>query len=487
MQVQSHISMRRGVSTAGLFLVQMMVATVSHSASPAGASDELEARSLEARLLMDCPPAVRDHNPNRRVLQVIDGVVHRWAEYDLDADTSMCIILERPEFQILSAGEASELMARSSTWEVRLPDPEHWEILPHDAPELDLPPPVIDFGAVPRADISPSTTLPDTEYIPAESSRRGLAASEPQRDPIYSPQLQQNNAQTDISPQVVIGDEDDRVRRSLSQVQSHPWNTIGHLSQQYPTMNRYRCTAFLVGPYLALTNGHCVYNDERDDEGVTVRAAELSPGQFSAGQGEEIIRPYGTHPVYRVRLNSGWTNDEWAWHFDYAGLNLSRPFTEITTFMPLVFEDPGAQTMNTSGYPRLVHEDTDDEEDPSMAQWWNASDSTSIGGTNDRLLFHDADSSGGQSGSPLWRFISPDRRVIAVHCCGSDDNQINWGPRLVSQNQNLIENWLDWTPPGTPGLADDFGEIDLPNAGRGFMVRNNVGATRQVFEPNHLW
>ncbi len=485
MQVQSHISMRRGVSTAGLFLVQMMVATVSHSASPAGASDELEARSLEARLLMDCPPAVRDHNPNRRVLQVIDGVVHRWAEYDLDADTSMCIILERPEFQILSAGEASELMARSSTWEVRLPDPEHWEILPHDAPELDLPPPVIDFGAVPRADISPSTTLPDTEYIPAESSRRGLAASEPQRDPIYSPQLQQNNAQTDISPQVVIGDEDDRVRRSLSQVQSHPWNTIGHLSQQYPTMNRYRCTAFLVGPYLALTNGHCVYNDERDDEGGTVRAAELSPGQFSAGQGEEIIRPYGTHPVYRVRLNSGWTNDEWAWHFDYAGLNLSRPFTEITTFMPLVFEDPGAQTMNTSGYPRLVHEDTDDEEDPSMAQWWNASDSTSIGGTNDRLLFHDADSSGGQSGSPLWRFISPDRRVIAVHCCGSDDNQINWGPRLVSQNQNLIENWLDWTPPGTPGLADDFGEIDLPNAGRGFMVRNNVGATRQVFEPNH--
>ncbi|QOC21808.1 trypsin-like serine protease [Wenzhouxiangella sp. AB-CW3] len=483
MQIRKNTSVGRSPSTAAMFLVLMVMAAMGQSASLAGESDELEARSLEGRLLMDCPSAVRDYNPHRRVLQVIDGVVHRWAEYDLADGISMCVILERPDFQILSADEASELMARSSTWEVYLPDPEYWEILPPDAPELDLPPPAIESGELPGREVSPSADEPDTEYFPAESSYRGLAAPRPKYD--LSTEIEQYKPRAEGGPQVVIGDEDDRVRRSLVQVQSHPWNTIGFLSQQYPTMNRYRCTAFLVGPHLALTNGHCVYNDERDDEGGTVRAAELSPGQFSAGQGEDVIRPYGTHPVYRVRLNTGWTSDEWAWHFDYAGLNLSRPFTEITTFMPLVFEDSGAQTMNTSGYPRLVHEETNEEEDPSMAQWYNTSDSTSIGGTSDRLLYHDADSSGGQSGSPLWRFISPDRRVIAVHCCGSDSSEINWGPRLVSQNQSLIENWLDWTPPGTPTLADDFGEVDLPNAGRGFMVRDNVGATRQVSEPNH--
>lgn len=436
---------------------------------------DLQLETIASRTLLPCPSGISAVEPNRRVLQVIEMTIHRWAEYDLDEGRAMCIVLERPEARLLDVGEALDLLHRSRAWEAPLPEFEHWERLPSDAWQLQAPAPVLDFTQPPSGEFSVDARLPDTEYVPGERETSVGIGSE-SGDP---------RSLSEIATRVVIGDDDERLRRSLSHVQNHPWNTIGFFLHQYPFGTIARCTAFLVGPYLALTNGHCVYNDERNNRGGTIRAGELAPGQFSAGQGEEVIRPFGNHPVYRVRLNNGWVNDESAWHYDYAGLNLSRPFSDITTFMPLVFEDPGAQTLNTSGYPRDVFVDTEDQESPSHAQWWSSSEETSIGGTNDRLMYHDADTSGGHSGSPLWRFISPDRRVVAIHCCGSDDLEINWGPRLVSQNQGLIENWLGWQPPATPPAADDFGEVELYDRGRGMFLANNTGATRQVAEHNH--
>jgi hypothetical protein len=65
----------------------------------------------------------------------------------------------------------------------------------------------------------------------------------------------------------------------------------------------------------------------------------------------------------------------------------------------------------------------------------------------DLIVYYDADTSGGNSGSPIWQYY-PDPaliRVIAVHAFGAV--RYNGGPRLVTQNQALIESWVAWTPP----------------------------------------
>ncbi len=432
--------------------------------------DAVHADSIEHRPLVTCPGGLDQWAPARTVLQVIDLEVHRWHEYDFE-DGTRCIVLERPERRILNRGEAASLLERSAGWVDQVPDAERLEVLPADDPQLDAPPASPPDLPPPTDRFDPAALKPDTDY-------RELQRSD--RDALERPAPDAGPARSDEAPTVVIGD-DERVRRSLSQVQSHPWNTIGYHRHQYPNMATRRCTAFLVGPHLALTNGHCVYNDDR---GGLLRAAEFSPGQYQPGQGESVVRPFGMQPVYRFRVNQQWI-DGGGWIYDYAGLNLSRTFGEITTFMPLVFDDPGARIMNTSGYPADVHLDTPDEESTTFAQWYSSSSESSTGGTSDRLLYHDADTSGGHSGSPLWRFLNPDRRIIAIHCCGSSSAQINWGPRLVSQNLGVIEGWLDWTPPGEPGSADDFGEESLPATGQGAVAASNVGATLQIGEPDH--
>ena len=80
--------------------------------------------------------------------------------------------------------------------------------------------------------------------------------------------------------------------------------------------------------------------------------------------------------------------------------------------------------------------------------WHSAGDVVSV---DARVVRYLADSSGGNSGGPVWAHSSSTglRRVVAVHAFG--DTSSNGGPRLVSQNQNLIETWMQQTPPfGTP-------------------------------------
>jgi len=457
----------RSASCVGLLLA----ATAALPALAASGPEEpMVADSVEHRPLISCPSGLDQWAPSRTVLQVIDLEVHRWHEYDFE-DGTRCIVQERPGQKVLTRDEAVDLLARSKAWVEQKPDMDNLEVLPADAPQLDAPP------ASPP-DLIPPGDRSDPEALGPDSDH--LEPDPPERDAIVRPARDVVEPDSVDVPTVVIGD-DERVRRSLSQVQSHPWNTIGYHRHQYPNLATRRCTAFLVGPNLALTNAHCVYNEDR---GGLLRAAEFSPGQYQSGQGESVVRPFGMQPVYRFRVNQQWI-DGGGSIYDYAGLNLSRTFDGITTFMPLVFDDPGAQIMNTSGYPAHVHLGTADEESPTFAQWYSSSTESSTGGTSDRLLYHDADTSGGHSGSPLWRFLNPDRRIIAVHCCGSSSAQINWGPRLVSQNLDVIEGWLDWTPPATPTSADDFGEVVLPATGQGSIAASNVGATLQIGEPDH--
>lgn len=465
------------LAACALFSLASMQTSAQQTDNPLAEPLEFDSTTLAAQSPADCPAGVELLRPARTVLQVIDLEVHRWVEYDL-AGRALCIVQERPRQKILSAAETAELLQRSRSWESRLPDPELIRVVPADDPSVTAPPAPAPALSHPPEGWSENHGSDRDHQRPSPPTRSETSEQPGPATP--STQNRQLPVSNEAAPQVVIGD-DDRTRVSQAVLQSYPWNTIGYHRHQYPNDETYRCTAFLVGPHLALTNGHCIYNDDR---GGYLRAAEFSPGQFQSGEGEPIVRPYGTLPAYRFRTNAGYVDDGFS-IYDYGGLNFSRGFDAITTYMPLVFDDPGANTVNTSGYPSRVHVGEPEEENPTFSQWYSFSSETSIGGTDDRLIYHDADTIGGHSGSPLWRLPSGEnRRVIAIHCCGSSTSQINWGPRLVSANQGVIEGWLDWLPPANPGIGDDFGELSSDSAA-GSWASSNLGATLQIGEADH--
>ena len=243
----------------------------------------------------------------------------------------------------------------------------------------------------------------------------------------------------------VVG-TDDRVR--VTDTQTYPWNTVGFIGNTYPSGNSYRGSGAIVTPYMVLTAGHMVYN--WDTEGGYASEIVFFPGQTQMVEGGARIRPYGQFTAAYRETNSNYidalkTNPADQFRYDYAAVFFNTSFAGVglNTYMPLVFDiaPPIGDIINLAGYPGSVQGETN-----SQAMW------LSSGGVNtvtDRILYYDADTTGGNSGGPVWQLTSGLRRIIAVHVVSTPG-----GCRLVSQNQGIIESWMQWVPSGGGGGGD---------------------------------
>jgi len=209
-------------------------------------------------------------------------------------------------------------------------------------------------------------------------------------------------------------------------------------------------SASLVGPYMLLTAGHCVWSRSKgqynqSDIYIIPGAKRSSSLSGSVTPGTDIEAPYGYRKATRLRTNTKFQDASYEPHedVDYGAIFISCPFPGLTVYMPLGFDyEPGHLKM--SGYPV--------EDLPDASQTWNQwFDGGSRIQVWDRQIAYDIYSSGGASGAPVWR--SGDNLVVAVNRSHSPDD---WNPypglgcRLVSQNEDLISSWLDWTPGPSP-------------------------------------
>ena len=131
---------------------------------------------------------------------------------------------------------------------------------------------------------------------------------------------------------------------------------------------------------------------------------------------------------------------------DYGAAFFNTPFSSVglTTYMPVVFDIAPSigSNINLAGYPSSVQGETN-----SQSMWLS---SGAVNRIADRLIYYNADTTGGNSGGPVWQLMSGLRRIIAVHVVSSPG-----GCRLVSQNQAIIESWMAWTPPAAGGGTGD--------------------------------
>lgn len=328
-----------------------------------------------------------DERPARTVVQVIENVVYEWQEFDdvgADGVRRVRLRMIQPELRDLTIEEAQLLLTASAGW---------MESVDKNAPQ----------SYVVDANLQP--VLPVREPFLSDDGLYRFDAG---------------------APKSVIGTDD---RRRVTNTTEFPWRAICHLSMVAANGNGYRGTGFLVGPRTVLTNGHMVFGAS---DGGFAREITVTPGQRQDYAGGPVTRPYGSQTSRDLRTNTQYASTESS-EYDYAAVILSEPFAGISTYMPLVF-DESPSSVNLAGYPGQVGSDTN-----TMALWHSYS---SVAAVESRVVRYTADSSGGNSGGPVWVFdgATGSRRVVAIHAFGGSTT--NGGPRLISSNRDLIMQWV---------------------------------------------
>jgi V8-like Glu-specific endopeptidase len=363
--------------------------------------------------IIDCPQVINESIPFTTVIQWIENTQYKWNEYMIG--DQIFIQLEKPVFEPLTKEKAEILLKASSLWMVPV------EIQP-------------EATSIERA-VVPARPLPQT--APKEVELNNLQENESVSSPVN---LEATKKKT-VNLQNVFG-VDDRIEVGTS---AYPFNTIAYVLVEHQG-NLFRGTAFLVSPYVALTNAHIVYDY---DTGSWADSVEISPGQYENLYGQ-AIQPYGTKIYHSIYTNTFYQQTGKP-EYDYGAIKIYSPFSGISTFMPLKFNydiDNNSTILNLSGYHSVV-------KGYDTFSQWHASGYSSYYTTTELARYY-IDASSGSSGSPVWLYFpsTDTHHVVAINAF-SQDGMPNGGPRLNYNNQSLIEPWVSWTPPNlqpTPSI-----------------------------------
>ncbi len=219
------------------------------------------------------------------------------------------------------------------------------------------------------------------------------------------------------SPESVCG-SDDRIR--ITPATNIPWRWICQLIITYPNGARARGTGWFIGGRTVMTAGHCVYSHAN---GGWARSIEVIPGMDAAA------RPYGSQVSSSFRSVLGWTRDR-NHEYDYGAIILPNCNlgNRVGWFGFAALSDNSLNNLlvNNSGYPG---------DKPFGTQWFNAGVITSV---QPRKLYYMLDTFGGQSGSPIWRFLNGQRHAVGIHAYGGCPNSAT---RITLE---VFNNMLAW-------------------------------------------
>jgi len=408
--------MKRSMSSLA-FVLRISLLVAVQSARPANADMEAvcwedlpehlarESVPLLEVNVCDCPEDILQLEPSSVIAQIIENTFYLWQEYDVvtvDGSLARCVLMKKPEPSFLSAQKAQVLLTASSRWDSVAPPWEDAEVV--DSTDLWLDPVIAEIGR-------------------EETGRECFVMT-------------------------IVGNDD---RQRITETTCLPWNTHCYLRLDFPAAPvslgpGWRATGCLVSPHMVLTCGHVVY-DQRND--AWAERAIIAPGQTQNDLGDPVVRPYGTREATEFRSNDEFIGGERGGH-DYAAILFDEPFGGFTTFLPLEFCETAVSVddrIGLAGYPVQIHLGTDSEESQSLALW---EVSGPVYYVSSHRLYHNMDSSGGNSGSPVRReTASPDfGPIIAIHSASTVFGNV--ATRLAPHNLTMIIEWMQWTPLESP-------------------------------------
>lgn len=236
-----------------------------------------------------------------------------------------------------------------------------------------------------------------------------------------------NKQEPIISPFGLVGTKDRRVQNTNTTIP--PYNAISYLFVRWPDGKASRCTGFIIDRDSVLTAGHCVYSKGNGGwaTGITVRPGANGSNNF----------PYGAFESENLYSVTGWTEHSDR-NYDYAVINISGTFpSTIGTFGYGVATNSnfGGEFARVTGYP--ADRDDLDANKPLYTQWYH-SGTIKLPLLNSRAVYYTADTSRGQSGSPVY--IPGENIARAIHTSEHKDN-LNRGTRITKTVFANIQNW----------------------------------------------
>lgn len=201
-----------------------------------------------------------------------------------------------------------------------------------------------------------------------------------------------------LEPEAIV-EADDRVQANPRE---YPYTAICSLRIRSSSGKTYMGTGFFISSRILLTAGHCVYI--HDDNGWP-ESIEVIPGR------DKNEKPFGSVVADQFMSFDDWIENRDR-NFDMGVIILPEdcPFgKKVGWFGCKTFLDEKeymGKTFNISGYPG---------EKGGREQWKMSGEGESQG----PLLKYDIDTTGGQSGSPVWIVNDNKYYVIGVHTMGN--------------------------------------------------------------------
>ena len=218
---------------------------------------------------------------------------------------------------------------------------------------------------------------------------------------------------------------DDRVQ--ITDTTVYPWRVHASLLITAADNSTWIATAWFIGPHTLMTAGHVVYikNSGVPGRDGWVKSINVMPGR----NGNSL--PYGAVTSTTFHSVVGWT-EKGDPNYDYGAIILPRDDIGNTVgwlgFGVYLDADLLSAIGNIAGYPA--------EKIPAGTQWYDA---RTIASVDSQKVYYDIDTTGGDSGSGVYRFIGQDRFSFAVHTYGGAVT--NSGTRITTP---VYKNMLAW-------------------------------------------
>ena len=250
-------------------------------------------------------------------------------------------------------------------------------------------------------------------------------------------------------PEAVIGGDG----RVVVDNTIYPYRTIVKIYISAADGSNWVGSGAMIDDYHVLTAGHVAF---LPDNGGWASQLEIVPGMDTSDNPSD---PYGHAYATYMRSYTGWTVSESSQH-DWAVITLDRNVGSFTGWMGRMTAGSSSsiytQVMNVAGYPADLS--------GGNRMYW---DSDNGDGATSNNHFYWADTAGGMSGGPTWRYVSGSRYILTVHAYGRDGLDSNFGTRLNNDKYDQIYTWLgaDSAPTDKADLVDRGSAYDSVTGG----------------------
>lgn len=246
--------------------------------------------------------------------------------------------------------------------------------------------------------------------------------------------------------ETVIGKDE---RERVPDTDHFPWRMICALRMRGPQGTGAIGTGWFIGPRTVITAGHCVFS--QTFFGGWAESVEVIPG-LNRRQNGSLLRPFDSSTTTRMSVLKRWADgDDQEADFDIGCIHLEDPLGDQTGwfgFAALTPDELQGFRVNIAGYPS--------DRGGGDEQYVSRNRILHVG---ERRVFYDVDTSGGQSGAPVWIQDDGDPPVaVAIHAYGTGATpsslglKANSAPRIHPGIFDIFEDWLTEEPnPETSG------------------------------------